>query len=127
MTTILVVDDDPDVRELLGIMLEMADFEVRFAADGLEGLAAVEHEAPDAVLLDSIMPGCNGIEVCRRLRAHPRTAAIPVLMISVRATATEIRYGLDCGVDEYITKPFSPRHVVARLEAALARAVGTPR
>jgi DNA-binding response OmpR family regulator len=119
MTTALIVDDDADVRDILAMMLEEAGFEVQSAVDGTEGLEAARATSPDVVLLDWMMPRCSGVEVCRRLRADPRTASIPVLMLSARATQVEIRAGWGSGVDDYVTKPFSLRQVLARVENLL--------
>jgi DNA-binding response OmpR family regulator len=126
MATALIVDDDADVRDILAILLEAGGFEVRSAAGGAEGLDAVSASSPDVVLLDWMMPGVSGLDVCRRLRADPRSALIPVMMLSVCASEREIRLSLGSGVDDYVTKPFSPSDVLVRVERLLGDGTAGP-
>jgi len=118
---ILVVDDDPDLRDLIGYTLRRDGYFVIEAEDGIAALLVAEVELPDLVLLDVNMPRLDGFEVCRRLRAASATAAIPVVMLTVRGTEEDQVRGLDLGADDYLAKPFSPRTLLARVRALLRR------
>jgi DNA-binding response OmpR family regulator len=120
MAKILVVDDDPDVCEILAIKLRRAGHEVLVAQDGEAGLATAQDSRPDAILLDWMMPRVSGDEMCSQIRQDPNIGSTPVIMMSVRATQTDIAHGLLSGADDYITKPFRLSHVVTRLERAAA-------
>lgn len=117
--TILVVDDDPHIRQLLVFALEKAGLGAREAADGEAALAAVAEQAPDLVVLDINMPRMNGLDVCRRLRAQ---GDIPILFLSSRDDEIDRVIGIELGGDDYVVKPFSPREVTARIQAILRRA-----
>jgi DNA-binding response OmpR family regulator len=117
--TVLVVDDDPDIRDLVTMKIASAGFDVRTAADGESALAAVRAFVPDLVLLDRMMPGLDGLHVCRMLRADPDLDRTLVLMLTAKARETDIRDGFAAGADGYITKPFSPCELLARVEWAL--------
>ena len=119
---LLVVEDDPDIARLLAHSLGRAGFAVDLVASGGEVLAAVRKLSPDLILLDLMLPGIDGLEVCRALRANPATAAVPVIMLTARAEESDRIVGLELGADDYITKPFSPNEVVARVRALLRRA-----
>src|SRR3954468_8261755 len=121
--TVLVVDDDPHIRQLLVFALEKAGLATREAADGEAALSAVAAEAPDLVILDINMPKLDGLEVCRRLRA---TADLPILFLSSRDDEIDRVLGIELGGDDYVVKPFSPREVVARVTASLRRARSGP-
>jgi len=127
MKTVLVVDDDPDIRELITWKLGQAGYATVAAADGQEGLDAAtlgskaSGEAPDLVLLDWMMPKMTGIEVCKAMRDNPETSSIPVILLTAKAQEAEIERGFAAGVDDYIVKPFSPREMLSRVEAVLAR------
>jgi two-component system phosphate regulon response regulator PhoB len=121
MPTVLVVDDDPDIRDIAAIKLGQAGLRVLTEADGDAGLAAALDQAPDAVLLDWMMPRLTGIEVCARLREHPQTARTPIILLTAKAQEADIERGFAAGANDYIVKPFSPRELVARVTAALAR------
>ena len=121
MAKILVIDDDPDMQKLLGGLLQRLDFEVVSATDGKSGLEQASSCRPDAVILDVLLPGLDGIEVLRRLRANPRLRQLRVLMLSVRGDATQRVEGLEEGADDYLPKPFAPDELVARLKALLRR------
>ncbi len=123
MPKILVVDDDPHIRSVLRFALERDGFTVAEAADGAAALAAVARERPDLVLLDVVMPEMDGTEVCRRLR---RDSAVPVIFLSSRDEELDRILGLELGGDDYVTKPFSPREVVARVRAVLRRPRAEP-
>jgi two-component system, OmpR family, response regulator MprA len=116
---LLVVDDDAAVREALALVLGLDGFKVTTAADGREGIRTIASGRPDAVILDVLMPGLDGLEVCRRMRATgDRT---PVLMLTARAEVTERVAGLEAGADDYLIKPFAREELVARLRALLRR------
>jgi two-component system alkaline phosphatase synthesis response regulator PhoP len=118
MATILVVDDDPKIRDVLRLYLEREGHRAIFAADGLEALAASRARRPALVLLDVMLPGLDGFEVCRRLRDE---SDVPVLLLTARAGDSDKVVGLDMGADDYVVKPFSPRELMARVRAQLRR------
>jgi two-component system phosphate regulon response regulator PhoB len=119
--TILVIDDEKDLIELVRYNLEREGFEVRGALDGETGLAKAMQELPDVVLVDLMLPGIDGLEVCRLLRAESRTAGIPLIMLTAKAAESDRVVGLELGADDYVTKPFSPRELTARVRALLRR------
>jgi DNA-binding response OmpR family regulator len=121
MTQVLVVDDEPMVREVLARYLEAEGFAVVTAGDGVEALDRFGESAPDLVLLDLMLPRIDGFEVFDRLRTLGR---VPVIMLTARGEETDRVVGLDLGADDYVTKPFSPREVVARVRAVLRRTGG---
>lgn len=116
---ILIVDDDPRLRELLRIALERAGFATLTAADGATALVHARREAPDLIVLDIGLPEMDGFEVCRRLRAG---SEVPILFLTARDDEIDRILGLEMGADDYVTKPFSPRELVARVRAILKRA-----
>ncbi|MCA9989932.1 MAG: response regulator [Ardenticatenaceae bacterium] len=118
---ILAVDDDEAVLRILEMLLMGADYEVYTATNGIEGLDAVERHKPDLILLDVIMPLLKGGEVCRRLRARPGTAQLPIIMMSSLGEVDDRINGFDAGADDYITKPVNKRELLARIKALLAR------
>ena len=120
--TLLVVEDDPDIVELLRYNLEREGFRVLLAADGERGLADAQRLQPDLVVLDLMLPGLDGLEVCRRLRASEATRSTPVLMLTAKGEESDVVIGLEMGADDYLTKPFSPRECLARVRALLRRA-----
>ena len=126
MHRILVVEDDRDIAELVSRYLTRAGFSVEIAGSGTEALSVLGAAPPDLMILDLMLPHVNGLEVCRLARANPRTAAIPIIMLTARAEPTERITGLDIGADDYIGKPFSPGEVVARVRALLRRAAREP-
>jgi phosphate regulon transcriptional regulator PhoB len=119
--TILIVDDEREIRELLRYNLERQGYQVLTAKDGEEGLARIFATHPDLVLLDLLLPGLNGLEVLREVRAEPSTRELPVLLLTARGAEMDKLLGFERGADDYITKPFSPREVIARVEAVLRR------
>jgi len=121
---ILVVEDEADIRKLVRYNLEQEGFVPLEAADGEQALALLRKQRPHLVILDLMLPGMNGLEVCRVLRADERLAKLPVLMLTARATEVDKVLGLEIGADDYVTKPFSPRELVARVKALLRRAYG---
>ena len=118
----LVVDDDATVSDVVRRYLEQAGWAVRLAGDGASGLAAVDAERPDLVVLDIMMPGIDGIEVCRRLRREQ--PGLPVIMLTALGEEVDRVLGLEVGADDYVTKPFSPRELVLRVRSVLRRTAG---
>ncbi|MGB9886082.1 MAG: response regulator transcription factor [Moorellales bacterium] len=118
---ILVVDDEPHIVELIRYNLEREGFEVTTAADGPGCLARVQQRPPDLIILDVMLPGMDGFAVFRRLRSLPEAAAVPVIFLSARGEEVDRVLGLEIGGDDYVTKPFSPRELVARVKARLRR------
>ena len=121
MTAILIADDDADIRDLVAFKLEQAGFDVTAVDNGLSALAAANEAPPDLVVLDVMMPGLSGIDVCRALRAEASTAQLPVILLTARAQEGDVEVGFGAGADDYVVKPFSPRELVSRVEAVLAR------
>lgn len=118
---IAVIEDEPDIREMIEHNLSREGFAVVTAADGEVGLDLVRQRGVDLVLLDLLLPGRNGIEVCKRLKADAATRGIPVIIVSAKGEESDIVLGLGVGADDYVTKPFSPRELVARVHAVLRR------
>ncbi len=117
-----MVEDEPDIRGLVVLHLARAGFRCRTAASGTQALAEVRRQRPDLVVLDLLLPEVDGLEVCRRLRGDPATAALPIIMLTARADEVDRVVGLELGADDYIVKPFSPKELVARARAVLRRA-----
>ncbi|TVP59989.1 MAG: phosphate regulon transcriptional regulatory protein PhoB [Halomonadaceae bacterium] len=120
--TILIVDDEPAIREMIAVALEMAGYRYLEAEDALQAHALIVDERPDLILLDWMLPGTSGIELARRLKREESTAEIPIIMLTAKVEEDNRIQGLETGADDYITKPFSPRELVARLKAVLRRA-----
>jgi len=118
---ILVVEDEEDIRELLRYNLVKEGYAVSGAASGEEALRLARAERPDLVLLDLMLPGVDGLEVCRALKRDKSTERIPVIMVTAKGEETDVVAGLELGADDYIVKPFSPKVVIARLRAVLRR------
>jgi two-component system alkaline phosphatase synthesis response regulator PhoP len=118
---VLVVEDDPDIAELVSRYLDKAGYLSSRVTSGREALEAVRSKAPDLIVLDVMLPHIDGLEVCRLLRANDSTAAIPIIMLTARAEEAERIVGLEVGADDYIAKPFSPNELVARVRALLRR------
>lgn len=121
---ILVIEDEKDIRELVRYNLEAEGFAVVEASDGEIGLALSARERPALVLLDLMLPGLSGLEVCRKLREREDVSRIPILMLTARAAEVDKVLGLEMGADDYVTKPFSPRELIARVKAVLRRTYG---
>lgn len=118
MPRVLVVDDDPQVLRLLRVNFELEGYEVMSATNGEEALELVRGDSPDVVVCDVMMPGIDGLEVVRRLRADPATVTLPLVVVSAKAQRSDVRQGLKLGADAYVTKPFDPAElldVVAQL------------
>ncbi len=118
---ILVVDDEEDILELVRYNLAKAGYKVTAVASGEEAIKAARSKLPDLVLLDLMLPGVDGLEVCNTMKRDQRTANIPIVMLTARGDETDIVTGLELGADDYVTKPFSPRVLVARIKAVLRR------
>lgn len=116
---VLIADDEPAIRECLAFLLGHHGIDVACAADGDAALEAIHARPPDLVILDVVMPGTDGHQVCRAVRADPATARMPVIMLSARDGEAEQRKGLAMGADDYVTKPFSTRDLLRRVEARL--------
>jgi len=118
---ILVVEDEPPIQKLLAYNLGAAGFEVAAAHDGEEAIVMLDERIPDLVLLDWMLPQISGLELCRRLRRRQATAHVPIIMLTARGEEPDRLRGLDTGADDFITKPFSPAELVARIRAVLRR------
>lgn len=123
MTKILVVDDEEHIRQLVGMYLAKEGFAVETAADGRAALSKVNAVKPDLVILDLMLPEIDGWSVCRELRRSPITESLPIIMLTARDDLIDRILGLELGADDYLTKPFNPRELVARVRAVLRRAV----
>jgi DNA-binding response OmpR family regulator len=119
---VLVVEDESDIRNLVVFHLTREGFRCRTAATGEEAIADARAFRPDLIVLDLLLPGFDGLEVCRRLRADPAMTGIPIIMLTAKADEVDRIVGLEMGADDYVTKPFSPRELVARARAVLRRA-----
>jgi two-component system, OmpR family, alkaline phosphatase synthesis response regulator PhoP len=122
VSPIVVAEDDRDIADLIAHYLQKAGWAPHVAASGDEALAYVRRHPVDLVILDVMLPGLSGLEVCRALRADEKTAALPIIMVTARAEETDRIIGLDIGADDYISKPFSPNELVARVRALMRRA-----
>ena len=118
----LVVEDDHDIAELVAHYLQRAGYLTEVLNSGSDVLPRVREQAPDLVLLDLMLPGLNGLEICRAMRSEPTLAAIPIIMLTAKAEEADRIVGLELGGDDYVTKPFSPKELVARVGAVLRRA-----
>ena len=123
MTSVLVVDDEPSFTEALSVGLRREGFEVRTAADGHAALAEINTAAPDLVLLDVMLPGMSGLDVCREIRKQSR---VPLIMVTARSEEIDAVVGLEVGADDYVAKPYRLRELVARMRAVLRRAADHP-
>jgi two-component system phosphate regulon response regulator PhoB len=119
---VLVVEDEDAIREMLAMVLEQAEFAVRMAADAQQGVALLAEKTPDMILLDWMLPGLSGVEWARRLKRDEVYRDIPIILLTARGEEEDKVRGFDVGADDYITKPFSPRELIARIRAVLRRA-----
>jgi two-component system phosphate regulon response regulator PhoB len=119
--TIVVVEDEVDIREVLIYNLEREGYQVFGAAEGVKGLRMIQEKIPDLVLLDLMLPGLDGLHICKYLKDNSATQQIPIVMVSARSEESDIVLGLELGADDYVTKPFSPRELLARVRAVLRR------
>jgi len=121
MKRILVVEDEQPIREMVGFALKKAGLQFEEAADAEQALVAVATNPPDLMLLDWMLPGMSGVDLARRLRREEVTARLPIIMLTARVEESDRVHGLEVGADDYITKPFSPRELIARINAVLRR------
>lgn len=125
MTKIIVVDDESSIRDLLRFNLEKAGYMVECLDDGLAAVKRIMDDTPDLLVLDLMLPGMDGLEVCRHLRHQEKTQHLPIIMLTARGEEIDRVVGLEIGADDYLTKPFSPRELVARIKSILRRSLGT--
>jgi phosphate regulon transcriptional regulator PhoB len=121
MAKILIVDDEKDIAGLIAYNLEREGFRTRIVLDGKDALAAVQSLAPDLILLDLMLPGINGLDLCRMIRENPATSFVPIIMLTAKADEVDKIIGLEIGADDYVTKPFSVKELVARVRTVLRR------
>jgi two-component system alkaline phosphatase synthesis response regulator PhoP len=119
---ILLIEDDPDIQHLVDYNLSLEGFEVRTASEGLAGLETARRTQPDLILLDVMLPGLAGKEICKKLKENRSTASIPVIFLTAKTNEIDKMIGFELGADDYVTKPFSPRELAARVKAVLRRA-----
>jgi two-component system phosphate regulon response regulator PhoB len=124
-STILVVEDESDIREMLSFSLERAGYTIIEAGDAEDGLHRLEGPLPDLVIIDWMLPGMSGLDMARKLRRDPLTAELPLIMLTAKGEEADKLRSYDVGIDDYVTKPFSPRELVARIKAVLRR-TGAP-
>ena len=120
-TKILIIEDDDDISSLIKLQAELADYKVHVEADGLNGLLAVEREKPDVIVLDIMLPGLNGLDVCKKIRSNSEFDSIPILIISAKSEELDVVLGLELGADDYVAKPFSTKVLFSRIKAILRR------
>ncbi|MGE0708279.1 MAG: response regulator [Planctomycetota bacterium] len=118
---VLVIEDEPDIREVIEFNLRCEGYRVTGTSNGEEGLELVRKEFPDAILLDRMLPGMDGLELCRRLKSDPDLRSIPVIIVTAKTEVDDVVDGLEAGADDYLTKPFSPKELLARLRAVVRR------
>jgi DNA-binding response OmpR family regulator len=123
---ILVVEDDPAALRLVSYTLEAEGYEVLTATNGLQGLRKAQNDKPDLVVLDVMLPGIDGFEICHRLRADPRTAKLLIMMLSAKAREVDKATGLSVGADDYLPKPADPSDIVSHVKALLAKKIASP-
>src|SRR5438874_9611855 len=121
VTRVLVVEDDPDIAQLVAHYLEKSGFSVDVLANGRDALTSIAAHPPDVLVLDLMLPQVDGLEICRVVRGNGATAAIPIIMLTARAEESDRIVGLEIGADDYLAKPFSPNELVARVRALLRR------
>ena len=119
--TILIVEDEKDIVKMLDYNLKKEGYKTLVANDGEDALDMANTKLPDFILLDLMLPGVDGLEICKELKSERKTAAIPVIMLTAKAQESDKIVGLELGADDYVTKPFSPRELIARIKAVLRR------
>ena len=124
--SIVVIDDEEDIRELIHYNLAKEGYVVSCAVSGEEGVELVQRVIPNLVILDLMLPGIDGLEVCRRLKSDPKLKSIPIVMVSARGEEPDVVSGLELGADDYVSKPFSPKVLIARVKSVLRRGKTTP-
>jgi len=118
---ILLIEDEEDIAALIKLQADISGFKLLCATDGLNGFEIAQREKPDLVLLDIMLPGQNGLDVCRRIKQHNELKHVPIIMISAKSEETDVVLGLELGADDYVAKPFSPRVLFSRIKAVLRR------
>jgi len=118
---LLLIEDEEDIAALIKLQAEIAGYQIEVAYDGLNGYSAVEKHKPDLLILDIMLPGQSGLDVCRKVKTNPELSHIPIIMISAKSEETDVVLGLELGADDYVTKPFSPRILFSRVKAVLRR------
>ncbi len=121
---VLIIEDEPEIAGLIQLHLDRAGFQATTCDNGEDGLASIAEHAPDLVILDLMLPGIDGLEVCRQLKYDAATRMIPIIMVTARGEESDVVSGLEMGADDYIVKPFSPRELSARVRAVLRRPAG---
>lgn len=118
---IVMIEDEEDIAALIKMQAEISGYKIQVAGDGIEGYSLVEKEKPDLVLLDVMLPGENGLDICRKIKANPETKSIPVIILSAKGEEIDVVLGLELGADDYVPKPFSPKVLFSRIKAVLRR------
>lgn len=118
---ILLIEDEEDIASLIKLQAELVGYQLRVEVDGLNGLRAVERERPDLVILDLMLPGQSGLDICRKIKSNPELKNIPVMILSAKSEELDQILGLELGADDYVTKPFSPKILFSRIKAILRR------
>ncbi|MCB1215008.1 MAG: response regulator transcription factor [Deltaproteobacteria bacterium] len=124
---VLIIEDERDIAELISYNLKEAHFETRSCHNGREGLLEAQRYQPHLIVLDLMLPDMNGLEVCRQIKSHHKLKAIPILMLTAKGEETDRIVGLELGADDYVTKPFSPRELLLRIQAILRRSEAKPK
>ncbi len=118
---IVMIEDEEDIAALIKLQAELSGYKLHVEVDGINGFRAIEREKPDLVILDVMLPGENGLDVCRKIKANPETKNIPVIILSAKGEELDIVLGLELGADDYVPKPFSPKILFSRIKAVLRR------
>lgn len=118
---IIMIEDEEDISDLVKLQAEISGYKIQVVADGIEGYNAVLREKPDLVILDIMLPGENGLDVCRKIKSNPETKNIPVIVLSAKGEEIDVVLGLELGADDYVPKPFSPKILFSRVKAVLRR------
>ena len=118
---LVLIEDEADIASLIKLQSEISGYRLHVEVDGLNGIRAVEREKPDLVILDIMLPGLNGLDVCRRMKANPELKEIPIIILSAKSEELDVVLGLELGADDYVTKPFSPKVLFSRIKAVLRR------
>ena len=126
MTKVLIVEDELDIIELISFHLKKEGFQVRFTSNGEDTLSLKPTQLPDLILLDLMLPGLDGLEICKQLKSNPVTQMVPIIMISAKSEESDIVTGLELGADDYVTKPFSPKILMSRIKSVLKRSQYQP-
>ena len=118
---ILLIEDEEDIASLIKLQADLSGYKVQVETDGLNGYRAVEREMPELIILDIMLPGLNGLDVCRKIKNHPELKQIPIILVSAKSEELDVILGLELGADDYVTKPFSPKILFSRVKAVLRR------